>query len=114
MRDSSKDKTRLLHILEAIDNINEFKQGILYDDFVQNKVLKYAIFYNVTIIGEAAYKLSKEFVETHTEVPWRAIINMRHVMVHGYYQIDADILWETINNDMADLQTIVKQYLATM
>lgn len=111
MRETSKDKTRLLHIIEAIDNINEFKQNVSYENFVENKVLKYAIFYNVAIIGEAAYKLTKEFIESHNEVPWKSIINMRHVIVHGYYQIDAEILWDTINNDLAELKTTVEKYL---
>ena len=111
MREAVKDRTRLLHILEGIDNIMEFKKGIDYDTFVNDKLLKFGIFYNVTIIGEAAYKLTKEFVATHTDVPWRAIINMRHVLVHGYYQVDADILWETINNDLVDLKQAVERYL---
>ena len=62
MRESIKDKSRLLHMLEAIENIMEFKQGIGYDEFSQNKLLKFGIFYNVAIIGEAAYKLTKEFI----------------------------------------------------
>ena len=111
MRETSKDKTRLLHIIEALNNINEFKQNVSYENFVENKVLKYAIFYNVAIIGEAAYKLTKEFIEAHNEVPWKSIINMRHVIVHGYYQIDAEILWDTINNDLAELKIAVEKYL---
>jgi uncharacterized protein with HEPN domain len=114
MRETSKDKNRLLHIIEAIDNINEFKKDVTYNDFVDNKVLKYAIFYNVAIIGEAAYKLTKEFTTSHNDIPWRAIINMRHVIVHGYYQIDAEILWDTINNDLAELRIAVEKYLTEM
>ena len=114
MRETNKDKTRLLHIIEAIDNINEFKKDVSYENFVENKVLKYAIFYNVAIIGEAAYKLTKEFIESHNDVPWKSIINMRHVIVHGYYQIDADILWDTINNDLAELKQAVERYLSEL
>ena len=65
----------------------------------------------MAIIGEAAYKLTKEFIASHPEVPWRDIINMRHVMVHGYYQINPSILWETINNDLVSLKEAVEQYL---
>lgn len=101
-----------MHILEAIGNIMEFKEGVSYDDFAKNKLLKFGIFYNVTIIGEAAYKLTKEFIATHTDVPWRDIINMRHVLVHGYYQIDPEILWETINNDLVSLKEAVEGYLS--
>ena len=65
----------------------------------------------MAIIGEAAYKLTKEFTSTHTEVPWRAIINMRHVLIHGYYQIEPQILWETINNDLIELKEAIEKYL---
>jgi uncharacterized protein with HEPN domain len=71
--------------------------------------LAYSIY--LAIIGEAAYKLTKEFIESHPEVPWRTIINMRHVIVHGYYQIEPQILWETINNDLVDLKEAVESYL---
>ena len=98
-------------MLEAIDNIVEFKEGVSYEDFAQNKLLKFGIFYNVAIIGEAAYKLTKEFISSHSEVPWRAIINMRHVLVHGYYQIEPQILWETINNDLMELKEAIERYL---
>jgi len=111
MREKIKDRTRLLHIIEAIDNILEFKEGVDYEAFVNNKLLKFGIFYNVAIIGEAAYKLTKDFIETHTDVPWREIINMRHVLIHGYYQIDPEILWETINNDLPLLREAVNRYL---
>lgn len=111
MREKIKDRTRLLHIIEAIDNILEFKEGVDYKTFVNNKLLKFGIFYNVAIIGEAAYKLTKDFIETHTDVPWREIINMRHVLIHGYYQIDPEILWETINNDLPLLREAVSRYL---
>lgn len=114
MREKIKDKTRLLHIIEGIDNIMEFKKDVDYESFVNNKLLKFGIFYNVAIIGEAAYKLTKEFVDAHSDVPWREIINMRHVLVHGYYQIDPEILWETINNDLPPLREAVSRYLIKM
>lgn len=111
MREPIKDRSRLLHMLEAIDNIMEFKEGVSYEDFAKNKLLKFGIFYNVAVIGEAAYKLTKEFIAAHTEVPWRAIINMRHVLIHGYYQIEPQILWETINNDLIELKEALEGYL---
>lgn len=54
MREPIKDRSRLLHMLEAIGNIMEFKEGVSYEDFAQNKLLKFGIFYNVAVIGEAA------------------------------------------------------------
>ena len=57
----------------------------------------YGFVKHVEIIGEAVYMLSKEFREAHPEVEWEAIEGMRHVLVHGYYQIEPDQLWDTID-----------------
>ena len=54
MREAVKDRTRLMHILEAISNIMEFKEGVSYEDFAENKLLKFGIFYNVTIVSSYA------------------------------------------------------------
>ena len=111
MRERIKDRTRLLHMMEGIDNIMEFKEGVDFETFASTKLLKFGIFYNVAIIGEAAYKLTKEFTASHPDVPWRDIINMRHVLVHSYYQIDPEILWETINNDLIELREALLRFL---
>lgn len=111
MREVIKDRTRLLHMLEAINNIQEFSSGVDFHSFIDNKLLKFSIFYNVGIIGEAAYKLSKEFITEHPQIPWRDIINMRHVIVHGYYQIDAELLWETVQNDIGVLKANILLFL---
>ena len=114
MREPINDITRLRHMLEAIDNINEFKQDITFESFCNNKLLKYAIFYNVAVIGEAAYKLSKDFLHNHSNVPWRDIINMRHVIIHGYYTIDDEILWETITYDIPLLKATIMKIIDSL
>lgn len=63
------------------------------------------------IIGEAAYKLTHEFRDTHTELPWKEIIGMRHLLVHGYFTISPDALWDVIQNDIPDMIPILEKYL---
>ncbi|MDR1003431.1 MAG: DUF86 domain-containing protein [Prevotellaceae bacterium] len=104
MREKVKDKTRLLHILEAIDNLFEFTKNITFEEYKANKVLRFAIIKNLEIIGEAAYLLTKEFKEEHPEIDWSSIIYMRHVLVHGYYQIKDDIVWATVQTDLKPLK----------
>lgn len=99
-------------MLEAIDNIEEFCAGRDFATFSADKILKYAVFFNVAVIGEAAYKLTKEFTAAHHDVPWRDIINMRHVIIHGYYQIDAETLWHTVRYDLAPLRKAILRYLS--
>ena len=84
MREELKDKTRLLHMLEAINNIFEFVDGVNFDEYKSNKILRFAVIKNLEIVGEAAYLLTKEFKESHPEVEWIPVIGMRHVLVHGY------------------------------
>ena len=92
MRETAKDKGRLQHILSSIERVQEF--------------------ITCKIVGEAVYKLTKEFKESHTETPWRMIEKMRHILVHDYYQINLDILWIVINEDLPVLEEQIKKYIS--
>ena len=104
MREKPKDNTRLLHMLESIDNILEFTCNIDYMQYQANKMLRFAVIKNLEIIGEAAYLLTNEFKEQHPDVEWKIIIGMRHVLVHGYYQIKDEIVWATIQTELQPLK----------
>ncbi len=84
MRERSKDKDRLQHILECIDNVSQFLEGKTFDDMTNDRMCFHAVVYNIMIIGEAANMLTKEFRDETPETPWRDIIDMRNVLVHGY------------------------------
>lgn len=107
MRDQLKDPDRLAHILEAIENVYAFMQDKSSDDLQEDKILYYAVVKNVEIVGEAAYKLSKEFKEDHPEIPWRLIEKMRHIMVHGYYKISIPILYNIYSVDLPLLKAFI-------
>lgn len=111
MRERINDRGRLEHILMAINNVEEFLQGYDYEQFIKDKILYYAVVKNVEIVGEAAYMLSLDFKSEHTDTPWDQIEKMRHVLVHGYYQILPEVLWLTIHDDLPPLKTSVTKYL---
>ena len=69
-------------------------------NFRKIKEQYFAVVKNVEIIGEAAYKLTLDFKESNPVVDWQVVVNMRHVLVHGYYNIDPQVLWDTVNNDL--------------
>jgi len=96
MKEQLRDSGRLQHIVEAIDNIFEFIDGITFDEYCSNKMMRFAVVKNLENIGEASYKLSKEFKEKHIEIDWTKIIAMRHVLVHGYYHIHDEEVWNTV------------------
>ncbi|MCD4721760.1 MAG: DUF86 domain-containing protein [Desulfobacula sp.] len=107
MREKLKDKERLNHILEAIENILEFTLEVDFNSFSKNRILQFAIIKNLEIIGEAANFLTIELKDQAVDIKWRDIIGLRHVLVHGYYQISNEIIWKTIENDLLPLKNKV-------
>lgn len=112
MRERVKDQGRLEHIATAINVLLEHKDKYTYEEVVGNPILFYGFVKHVEIIGEAVYMLSKEFRDAHPEVDWDVIEGMRHVLVHGYYQIKPKQLWDTIENDIAELKPHIDTYLS--
>jgi uncharacterized protein with HEPN domain len=92
-----------------MNNVFEFIQGLSFDEFCNNKMLRFAVVKNLEIVGEAAYLLSKDFKNQHAEIEWSDIIAMRHVLVHGYYQIKNERIWETVLNDLPLLQPQIEK-----
>ena len=112
MREQPKDRERLEHILDAIDTILNRCEGMTREGLTADKVLFGGIVYHTMIIGEAAYNLTKAFCKAHPETPWMMIAKMRHNLAHGYYQVDPDIVWSVIRDDLRPLREQVNRYLS--
>ena len=110
MREEIRDKGRLSHILSAIEVLLSGRDDINLLQMKDNPIVFFGFVKNVEIIGEAVYMLSKGFKESHTEVDWNGISKMRHVLVHGYYKISQEQLWNTINNDIPALKPWIESY----
>ena len=82
MRERARDKGRLEDIIEHSINVSMLIEGYSLDDFVSDKRTYYSVMKNVEIVGEAAYMLSEDFKNTHTDTPWNVVQGMRHVLVH--------------------------------
>lgn len=104
------DRERLLDIAEAIENIKRYlsrgKRSFETDELFQVWVVR-----NLQIIGEAANRISEETQAKFPSIPWKKIIGMRHILVHGYFEIDLEIVWSVIQNDLPDLDVQVKKTL---
>ena len=114
MRSPLNDKVRLEHIQNAINNIEEYVAGKVYEEIVADKILRHAVTWNIQVIGEASNKLSKEFISAHSGTNWRGVIGMRHVLVHDYYQIDEEGIWNVIEVDLPLLKAQIEQYISEM
>lgn len=81
------------------------------EDAEADPVVYFGLVKHVEIIGEAVYKLTLEFRAKHSEVNWGDIERMRHVLVHGYYKIRPEQLWNTIEIDVPALKPIIEQLI---
>lgn len=111
MREPLRDRSRLDHILNAIDIILDKSKGLTYESMTSDKILFGGIVYYTMVIGEAAYYLSKPFKEKYNETNWMQITKMRHNLVHGYYQVDPDVVWSVIQDDLVLLREQVTRYI---
>ncbi len=106
MKKINPDLVRLQDILGAISDIEDYKISDL-----KSKMTLHAVLYNIAIIGEAANKISQTQREKHSEIPWDAIINMRHRIVHDYGNINVQTVQDVLDNDLPVLK---KQLLSIM
>lgn len=105
------DRERLKHIIEAIDRIKKFTQGMSYQDFSKDEVTQFAIIKNFEIIGEASYHLTDELRKANPAVEWRKIMAFRHILVHDYYQINLEIVWKAKENKLEELNGQIKNIM---
>lgn len=99
----SRDQATLIDIAEAIKLILRYTEGVDFDSLAANIEKQDAILRRITIIGEATKRLSKNFREQHSTIPWKAIAGMRDVITHDYDAIDLDEIWTVINTNLPDL-----------
>ncbi|MDE7153811.1 MAG: DUF86 domain-containing protein [Muribaculaceae bacterium] len=111
MREKVKDPERLRHILEAAQILSEEAPKHSLEGVKNDRILFFGLAKLIEIIGEASYKLTKEFKDGHKELPWEVIVSMRHVMVHGYYTLKPEKVWETIIEDIPPMIPVLKKYI---
>lgn len=103
----------LKHILEAINNIENYIENILtVDAFTQSKITKDAVLRNFEIIGEATNNLENEFITQHPQIEWDKIISMRNFIIHEYFGVDLELVWETIKKDLPILKKEIEKLLS--
>ena len=94
------------HMLEAAQQACSYVENMGKDDFLSDKRTQQAVVMNLIIIGEAATKvmdLNVEFVASHLEIPWRSMRGMRNRIAHGYFDINLDVVWDTVQTALPEL-----------
>ena len=100
-------KRRLVIRAQAYRDFQE-KSKVEYDD---DRTLRLALAHLIQIIGEAARRVSPECRETRPEIPWKAVMGMRHKVVHNYFEVDEELVWKTVVEDLPALISELERFL---
>ncbi len=103
-----EDSVRLTHILESIDAIREYtREG--REAFLSDRMMQDAVIRHLTIIGEAANSLSIDLTDRYTHVGFRGIADLRNFIVHEYFRISLETIWEIVEEHVPNLQLDAQQ-----
>lgn len=102
----------LSDIKEATEAIAEFIAGLQAEDFYRDRKSQSAVLQKLIVIGEAAARLSEGFRTTHPAIEWRDIVAFRNILVHAYFSVQLEIVWETATQDVPTLHGQISQILA--
>lgn len=89
------NKIYLRHIADAASLVSEYIAGMGKEKFFETSLVRDAVIRQIEIIGEATTHLDDDFRKVHSDIPWSAMVGMRNMLIHQYFGVDQDIVWET-------------------
>lgn len=92
------------HITESIELIEEYLRDISEEKFKQCRQVQDAVVRRLEIIGEATKNISKATREKYSEIPWRKMAGIRDILIHEYFGVDYNIVWDTCKNSLPELK----------
>ena len=104
-------RASLFDMIQAIETAQRLASGFTESTFVSDEPMRWAVFSQIIILGEAAGRLDRSFQNAHPDVPWTSIIGMRHRLVHGYDVVDWVRVWKTLQDDLPPLLAQLRSIL---
>ncbi len=101
------DFVYLRHIRDAIFRIEEYTKGVRYDDFMNINLVQAGVVRVIEILGEATKSLSKEIRAKPPDIPWRKMAGMRDKLIHDYFGVDLDAIWDMVEKDIPSLKNSI-------
>ena len=109
---SNEDAVRLRHMLDAAKRAIDFMQGRAKSDLESDEQLSLAVVRLLEILGEAAKNVSEDLRKDYHDIPWRQIAGTRDRLIHGYFDVDLDIVWQIISTDLPVLAAQLEKALS--
>jgi uncharacterized protein with HEPN domain len=110
---SRSERSYLQDIDESCQKILRYTQGIEFEDFLADDRTYDAVLLNLQVIGESAKNLSSDTRDCCPEIDWRKIAGLRDIIVHTYFQLEPEIIWDIVQTKLAPLQTSVQHLISS-
>ncbi len=111
MPDDMRDPAHLFDMIQAGEKVRRYLADVSFEVFLRDEILTDAVGRNLTILGEAARRVSDAFKLAHPEIPWRKIIALRNILVHEYEDINPEDIWEIVSVHLPVLLPVLKESL---
>lgn len=116
-RDQQRLADYLAHVIEAIERIDRYTEDMTEVAFLSNPLVQDAVIRNLEVIGEASNNIEKhypDFAAAHPELPLSFAYQMRNAVAHGYFKVDVEIVWKTIQSDLPTLHSQIEDAKASL
>ena len=108
------DTVYLCHIIDAFLQIERYTNGVTYEEFLSNSLLQDAVISQLEVMGEAARNLSADLQSEYPAIPWHQMICLRNRMIHAYFNVNLQIIWEIIQGDIPNLKQDMMRVLENL
>ncbi|MDH4241111.1 MAG: DUF86 domain-containing protein [Phycisphaerae bacterium] len=103
-----RDDAYMLDMLLAARKVRNYTRNVNWERFRDDDLIQNAVMHKIQIIGEAALKISRQYKDAHSEIPWQMIIGMRNRLVHEYFDIIPDRVWDVVEKDIPELIRLIE------
>ena len=94
----------LKHVMDSVKRIEEYTKDVGKEQFMAKPIIQAAVIREIEIIGEATKMIDNKFKETHNSIPWKSMAGMRDKLIHGYFGVDLESVWKTVQEDIPFLK----------
>jgi len=107
-------KAYLRDIFGAIGKIERYTENMNFEDFSNNELIQDGVIRNLEIIGEAVKNLPDDIKKDYPEIEWRKIAGLRDILIHAYFGVDLEVVWDIVKNKVPELKETVRRIVSNL